>query len=137
MYGPNITAAQAGAAEKALLAINPHLAGDISSLPPGTPVVIPVDASAPLSPTGTTDHRLNLLVSMLDGAVAAANQVVSSTPTQPRQAMFGPPASVDSTETGKGRKRKSKAEKDQQKATTDALRTLAEDVSAFKKMHGL
>jgi hypothetical protein len=137
LYGPNITATQAGAAEKALLAINPHLAGDISSLPAGTPIVIPVDPSLALTPTGTTDHPHDLLVSMLDGAVAAANQVASSTPTQPHPATLAPPAATASGQAGKDRKRQSKAEKEQQKATADALRTLAEDVSAFKKMHGL
>jgi hypothetical protein len=147
LYGPKLTMAQVGAAEKALLAINPHLARDISSLPEGTPIIIPADAGLPLSSTGTADHRLDVLVAMLDAAVVAANQVASSAPTQPPPAFLAAPVPAESahagkgrkrqSKAGKGRKRQSKAEKKQQKATADALRTLADDVSAFKKMHRL
>jgi hypothetical protein len=100
-------------AEKALAAANPHLARDISSLPPNTPVVVPnlpgltVTIAQPVNPPRAA--LLDVLGNLQNAAEQASNtQLTGST-------------AASATEANPERDR--------------ALNKLRDDIAAFSKMH--
>lgn len=104
---------RAVAVQNALLAANPHLAGNLGTLPAGTPVIVP--AIPGLSATGSSaaDPKAAAWMSLLDRAIESAHQASNAQAT-----------GLATT-----------APKTPNPQRSKALALLRQDIAQFKKLH--
>ncbi len=105
--------ARAATAEKALLAANPHLAGNPAALPPGTPVVVPSVPGLSIAAFAPADPQTAAWMSLLDRALESAKQASNAQAT-----------GLATT-----------APKSPDPQRTKALALLHQDIAQFKKLH--
>jgi hypothetical protein len=105
--------ARAAGAEKALIAANPHLVGNLAALPAGTPIIVPAVPGLVSQSSAVVDPKqaalMSVLSSLLDSAHGASNAQGTGSATTP------PPVA--------------NPQRDQ------ALALLNDDLAAFKKIH--
>lgn len=101
------------AAEKALLAANPHLSGNVATLPAGTPVVVPGVPGLNATSTAAADPKRAAWMSLLDRVLDSAHQASNA---QTTGLATTPPKTPD-------------------KQRNEALTLLQSDIARFKKVH--
>jgi|HubBroStandDraft_1064217.scaffolds.fasta_scaffold390862_2 hypothetical protein len=104
---------RAAAAEKALLAANPHLSTNVAALPAGTPVVVPAVPGINAISTATVDPQRAAWISMMEELVASAQQASNAQQT-------GVATTAPTTPSSQ---------------RTKALTLLKDDIAQFKKIH--
>jgi hypothetical protein len=100
-------------AEKALTAANPHLARDIASLPPNTPVVVPNLQGLTVTIAQPVNPRRAALLEVLDNLQKTAEQASN--------AQLSGSTAASATEANPERDR--------------ALKRLRDDIASFSEMH--
>ena len=113
VYGLKPDDPRAAAAGKALVAANPHLSGNLASLPAGTPVIVP--GVADLNPSGAavSDPNQAGWIGVLEKLVESAQQASNAQGT------------------GLATKRPESADPQRAKA----LALLRSDIAQFRKLH--
>jgi hypothetical protein len=112
MYGLKPDDPRMAAAGKALIAANPHLSGNLASLPAGTPVIVPVVADLNAT-TAVADPNQTAWIAVLEKLVESAHQASNAQTT------------------GLATKRPESADPQR----TKALTLLRSDIAQFKKLH--
>ena len=113
IYGLKPGDPRADVAGKALMAANPHLRGELATLPAGTPVVVPSVAGLNTSGGTVTDPNQAAWISVLDKLVESAQQASNAQATGLASTK---PRSPDPKR-------------------TKALTVLSTDIAQFKKLH--
>jgi hypothetical protein len=113
VYGLKPDDPRAAAAGKALVAANPHLSGNLTSLPAGTPVIVPAVADLNASAAAVTDPNQASWIAVLDKLVESAQQASNAQSTGLATTR---PASPDPQR-------------------TKSLTLLGTDIAQFKKLH--
>ena len=113
VYGLKVGDPRMSVASKALVAANPHLGGNLTALPPGTPVMVPAIEGIATDVSAITDPRRATWIVLLDNLVNAAQQASNA---QSTGLATTTPVSPDPERVA-------------------ALKTLGDDISEFKKLH--
>ena len=113
VYGLKPDDSRATAAGKALMAANPHLSGNLASLPAGTPVIVPAVADLNASAAAASDPNQASWIAVLEKLVESAQQASNA---QSTGLATSKPKSADPQR-------------------TKALTLLRSDIAQFKKLH--
>jgi hypothetical protein len=113
VYGLKPDDPRAAVAGKALIAANPHLSGNLASLPAGTPVIVPRVADLNASNGAVTDPNQAAWITLLEKLAESAQQASNAQTT------------------GLATKRPDSADPQR----TKALTLLRSDIAQFKKLH--